>query len=127
LGLFGGDVVVELQRVGDGTEQRVHLDIDTDDVEAEVQRLEMLGARRLQDQDMRSDLGDPESGAGAAAAVSAVRLGGATLIWQIQLGDRPLALIVEIPLAVVCLWIAGRVEFRRQRRAELMSRIRPVR
>jgi hypothetical protein len=51
LGLFSGDVLVELQRVGDGTGPRVHLDIDTDDVEAEVQRLEALGAKRLQSQD----------------------------------------------------------------------------
>lgn len=29
-------------------ESRVHLDIETDDVEAEVQRLEKLGAKRLQ-------------------------------------------------------------------------------
>ncbi len=34
-----------------------------------------------------------------------------------------LALAGEIPLAVFCLWIAGRVEFRRQRRAEAMSRL----
>jgi hypothetical protein len=51
LGLFSGDVLIDLQRVGDGTEPRVHLDIDTDNVEAEVQRLEALGARRLQSQD----------------------------------------------------------------------------
>lgn len=51
LGLFGGDVVVELQRVGDGTQPRVHLDVDTDDVPAEVARLKALGARRLSDQD----------------------------------------------------------------------------
>jgi hypothetical protein len=29
----------------------------------------------------------------------------------------------EIPLAAFCLWIAGRVEFRRQRRAEAMSKL----
>ncbi|MGA8115622.1 MAG: VOC family protein [Actinocatenispora sp.] len=51
LGVFGGDVVVMLQRVGEGTTPRVHLDIDTDDVEAEVRRLEALGARRLESQD----------------------------------------------------------------------------
>ncbi|HJP72615.1 MAG TPA: VOC family protein [Pseudonocardiaceae bacterium] len=48
LGRFAGETLIELQRVGDGTTPRVHLDIDTDDVEAEVQRLEGLGARRLQ-------------------------------------------------------------------------------
>jgi hypothetical protein len=48
LGYSHGDVLVELQRTGEGTSPRVHLDIDTDDVEAEVQRLEALGARRLE-------------------------------------------------------------------------------
>lgn len=36
---------VELQRVDH--ESRVHLDIETDDVDAEVARLEKLGARRI--------------------------------------------------------------------------------
>ncbi len=47
LGRFDGQMVIELQRVGDGAAPRVHLDIDTDDVEAEVARLEALGARKL--------------------------------------------------------------------------------
>ncbi|MBM7790295.1 VOC family protein [Tenggerimyces flavus] len=47
LGWFDGEVVVELQRLDDDTGPRVHLDIDTDDVEAEVHRLEALGAKRL--------------------------------------------------------------------------------
>jgi len=38
--------VVEVQKVDHPS--RVHLDIETDDVEAEVKRLESLGARRLQ-------------------------------------------------------------------------------
>ncbi|MDN3359634.1 hypothetical protein [Actinomadura sp. DC4] len=33
------------------------------------------------------------------------------------------AFVGEIPLAAFCLWIAGRVEFRRQRRAEAMARL----
>jgi hypothetical protein len=33
---------------GDKSPPRIHLDIDTDDVDAEVQRLEKLGATRLQ-------------------------------------------------------------------------------
>jgi len=37
---------IEVQRVSH--ESRLHLDIITDDVEAEVQRLENLGARRVQ-------------------------------------------------------------------------------
>ena len=40
---------VYLQRVED--DARVHLDFETDDVEAEVQRLEALGARRKQQMD----------------------------------------------------------------------------
>jgi hypothetical protein len=40
------DLVVEVQNVAH--ESRVHLDIESDDVEAEVQRLEALGARRVQ-------------------------------------------------------------------------------
>jgi predicted enzyme related to lactoylglutathione lyase len=39
------EVVVEVQKVDHPS--RVHLDIETDDIEAEVQRLEKLGARRL--------------------------------------------------------------------------------
>ena len=34
-----------------------------------------------------------------------------------------LAVVAEIPLAVLFLWIAGRVEFRRQQRAKAMSRL----
>jgi Glyoxalase-like domain len=37
---------IEVQRVSH--ESRVHLDIETDDIEAEVVRLERLGARRVQ-------------------------------------------------------------------------------
>jgi hypothetical protein len=39
------DMTVEVQRVSH--ESRVHLDIESDDVEAEVARLEVLGARRI--------------------------------------------------------------------------------
>ena len=39
------DVYVEVQKVDHGS--RVHLDIETDDVAAEVIRLESLGARRI--------------------------------------------------------------------------------
>lgn len=51
LGRFDGQLVVELQRLDDDTEPRVHLDVDTDDVEAEVRRLEALGAKRLKSYD----------------------------------------------------------------------------
>ena len=37
---------IEVQQVGH--ESRVHLDIEADDVDAEVQRLEKLGAKRLE-------------------------------------------------------------------------------
>ncbi|MGF1611043.1 MAG: VOC family protein [Kiloniellales bacterium] len=41
----GDELDIEVQRVDH--ESRVHLDIETDDVEAEVRRLEGLGARRV--------------------------------------------------------------------------------
>ena len=46
--LFGpdGNLHVEVQTVEHPS--RVHLDIETDDIEAEVRRLEALGAKRLQ-------------------------------------------------------------------------------
>ncbi|SDR94649.1 VOC family protein [Microlunatus soli] len=47
LGTFSGQIVIELQRLEDDTGPRVHLDVDTDDVDAEADRLETLGARRL--------------------------------------------------------------------------------
>ena len=40
-----GDLHVEVQQVGH--ESRVHLDIETDDIEAEAARLEALGAKRI--------------------------------------------------------------------------------
>ena len=40
-----GEVHVEVQQVSHPS--RVHLDIETDDIEAEVTRLEKLGARRI--------------------------------------------------------------------------------
>ncbi len=51
VGLFSGQLLIELQRLGEETKPRVHLDVDTDDVEAEVGRLEALGAIRLQSYD----------------------------------------------------------------------------
>jgi predicted enzyme related to lactoylglutathione lyase len=44
-----GRVHVEVQSVSHPS--RVHLDIESDDIEAEVQRLEALGARRLEQVD----------------------------------------------------------------------------
>jgi hypothetical protein len=40
------DLIVEVQTVSHAS--RVHLDIEADDVEAEVKRLEQLGARRVE-------------------------------------------------------------------------------
>lgn len=42
-----GEPTIELQRVDHPS--RVHLDIETDDIPAEVSRLEKLGAKRLRD------------------------------------------------------------------------------
>jgi hypothetical protein len=46
LGAFADGWHVEIQRTGSGTPPRWHVDIESDDVEAEVARLEALGARR---------------------------------------------------------------------------------
>lgn len=45
LAMHEDEPIVELQKVGH--ESRVHLDIETDDIEAEVRRLEALGAKRV--------------------------------------------------------------------------------
>ena len=41
----GDELIIEVQKVDH--ESRVHLDIETDDVEAEVARLEALGAKKI--------------------------------------------------------------------------------
>jgi predicted enzyme related to lactoylglutathione lyase len=43
--LLSNDLHIEVQKVQH--DSRVHLDIETDDIEAEVERLEALGARRI--------------------------------------------------------------------------------
>jgi predicted enzyme related to lactoylglutathione lyase len=45
--LAGGEFGLLIQRLGDGP-SRIHLDIHTDDLAAEVARLERLGAQRLE-------------------------------------------------------------------------------
>jgi predicted enzyme related to lactoylglutathione lyase len=45
--LAGGELGLLIQRLGDGP-SRIHLDIHTDDLAAEVARLERLGAQRLE-------------------------------------------------------------------------------
>jgi hypothetical protein len=49
LGLFGDGFRVEVQRTGAGTPPRWHVDVETDDIDAEVRRLEALGAPRYRD------------------------------------------------------------------------------
>jgi hypothetical protein len=46
--LPGGGFAFLVQRLDDDGPSRVHLDIHTDDLEAEVARLERLGAKRVQ-------------------------------------------------------------------------------
>jgi predicted enzyme related to lactoylglutathione lyase len=46
LGAEDGEPMVLLQKVAHPS--RIHLDIETDDIEAEVKRLEALGARRVE-------------------------------------------------------------------------------
>src|SRR5688572_30128758 len=54
-----GGVLLELQRTGSGTPPRLHLDIETDDVEAEVARLTALGATVAERPEGFTVLNDP--------------------------------------------------------------------
>jgi hypothetical protein len=54
-----GSVELASQRTGDGTPARVHLDIETDDVPAEVRRVVGLGATVLEDRGEHAILADP--------------------------------------------------------------------
>ena len=54
-----GSVAVESQRIGEGTPARVHLDIESDDVPAEVARVVGLGATVLEDRGDYTILQDP--------------------------------------------------------------------
>ena len=54
-----GNVELELHRTGSGTPPRVHLDLETDDVDAEVARLESLGATVASRHDTWAVLDDP--------------------------------------------------------------------
>lgn len=57
-GLPGG-MLLELQRTRSGTPARVHLDIETDDVAAEVDRLVVLGATVVEEPEGFMVLNDP--------------------------------------------------------------------
>jgi hypothetical protein len=54
-----GSVALESQRTGSGTPPRVHLDIETDDVAAEVARVLALGASVLEAREGYTILQDP--------------------------------------------------------------------
>jgi hypothetical protein len=54
-----GPVNLEVQRTGVGTPQRIHLDIETDDVPAEVARLRGLGARPVDERSGYTIMADP--------------------------------------------------------------------
>jgi hypothetical protein len=56
---LGGGIKLELQRTGGGTAPRVHLDIEADDVPAEIARVEALGARVVDRHDDWAVLVDP--------------------------------------------------------------------
>lgn len=58
LAQLGNGIVLAHQRLGAG-EPRMHLDIETDDVDAEVARLETLGAQRLRQVDELWQMRDP--------------------------------------------------------------------
>ncbi|SNS28497.1 hypothetical protein SAMN04488107_2046 [Geodermatophilus saharensis] len=72
LGFLGGAVSLEVQRTGEGTPPRWHVDVETDDIPAEVARLEALGARREADMGSFWQMTDP---AGLVFCVVGVQTG----------------------------------------------------
>ena len=72
LGSFADGFHVEVQRTGEGTPPRWHVDVESDDVGAEVARLEALGARRHKDMGSFWQLTDP---AGLVFCVVGVQTG----------------------------------------------------
>ena len=58
IGKIGG-VSLESQRTGEGTPARIHLDIESDDVAAEVRRVVALGATVLEAHETYTILKDP--------------------------------------------------------------------
>ncbi len=71
-GSFADGFHVELQRTGEGTPPRWHVDVETDDIPAEVARLEALGARRHRDMGSSWRMADP---AGLVFCVAGIRTG----------------------------------------------------
>ncbi|RBY78707.1 glyoxalase/bleomycin resistance/dioxygenase family protein [Geodermatophilus sp. TF02-6] len=72
LGSFAGGFHVEIQRTGEGTPPRWHVDVETDDIPAEVARLEALGATRHRDMGSFWQMTDP---AGLVFCVVGVQTG----------------------------------------------------
>ena len=72
LGSFAGGFHLEVQRTGPGTPPRWHVDVETDDVAAEVARLEALGATRHRDMGSFWQMLDP---AGLVFCVVGVQTG----------------------------------------------------
>lgn len=54
-----GGIQVALQTLGGDTRPRVHLDIETDDVEAEIARVVALGAKLVEQREGYAILSDP--------------------------------------------------------------------
>lgn len=73
LGSFAGGFHLEVQRTGHGTPPRWHVDVETDDVDAEVARLAALGATRLADMGGYWQMTDPS---GLVFCVVGVQTGG---------------------------------------------------
>ncbi|HLM04245.1 MAG TPA: VOC family protein [Blastococcus sp.] len=72
LGSFADGWHVEIQRTGEGTPPRWHVDIETDDIPSEVERLEALGATRHRDMGSFWQMLDP---AGLVFCVVGVQTG----------------------------------------------------
>ena len=74
LGAFADGFHLEVQRTGAGTPPRWHVDVETDDIEAEVARLEALGATRHRDMGRFWQMLDP---AGLVFCVVGIQTGDA--------------------------------------------------
>ncbi|TFV62519.1 glyoxalase/bleomycin resistance/dioxygenase family protein [Geodermatophilus sp. DF01-2] len=72
LGSFADGFHLEVQRTGHGTPPRWHVDVETDDIPAEVARLEAAGAERHRDMGSFWQMKDP---AGLVFCVVGVQTG----------------------------------------------------
>jgi predicted enzyme related to lactoylglutathione lyase len=64
------------------SKSRMHLDICTDDLEAEVQRLEALGARRREHREHWWVMEDPNGNEFCVVAAEAIRDDDEALVWE---------------------------------------------